>query len=61
MGWNGMSNGADCIQQQGTEVDKGMQGDVMQMRSSCMGPTGLPYQRNLYPSRLPLVRARRGC
>lgn len=41
MGWNGASNGADCIQQQGSEVDKGMRGDVMEMQSSCMEPTGL--------------------
>lgn len=44
-GLDGVSNGADSNQQQQRpEGYKGMQGDVMQKRSCCMEPTGLPTE-----------------
>lgn len=44
-GLDGVSNGADSNQQQQRpEGDKEMRGDVMQKRSCCMEPTGLPTQ-----------------
>lgn len=51
-----MSNGADRNQTSDSRETRGMRGDVMQTRGSCMGPTVLPTD----PLVCVVVWARRG-